>query len=81
MFGWTYVDAAGDEMGKSRHFPDAESAEEWMRACWADLVGCGSRRWSCTTTPAAYGCIGWGSAPSGQSECRIGRREGREPGI
>jgi hypothetical protein len=41
MFWWSYLDASGDEMGRSGRFPDAESAEEWMRTCWADLVGCG----------------------------------------
>ncbi len=37
MFTWTYLDAAGQEIGSSRRFPDAESAEEWIGSCWSDL--------------------------------------------
>jgi hypothetical protein len=38
MFGWTYLDATGAELGASRTFPDAESAEAWMGDCWRDLL-------------------------------------------
>lgn len=38
MFSWAYFDAAGEEIGRSHRFPDAESAEEWMGACWSDLA-------------------------------------------
>jgi hypothetical protein len=41
MFSWSYLDAAGEEIGGSHRFPDAESAEEWMGACWSDLAGNG----------------------------------------
>jgi hypothetical protein len=38
MFGWTYLDGSGEEMGASQRFDDAEAAEEWMGACWQDLL-------------------------------------------
>jgi hypothetical protein len=38
MFGWSYLDDAGEELGSSQRFPDAESAEEWMSDAWRDLV-------------------------------------------
>lgn len=38
MFGWTYLDATGVELGTSKAFADAESAEEWMSAAWKDLL-------------------------------------------
>ncbi len=38
MFGWTYLDSMGQELGTSQRFPDAEAAEEWMGACWQDLL-------------------------------------------
>jgi hypothetical protein len=38
MFGWTYLDATGAELGTSHTFPDAEAAEEWMSDCWRDLL-------------------------------------------
>lgn len=37
MFGWTYFDGSGDEVGRSMHFVDEESAEEWIGVCWQDL--------------------------------------------
>lgn len=37
MFAWTYLDGTGQELGTSQHFPDAESAEDWMGTCWQDL--------------------------------------------
>lgn len=37
MFAWTYLDGTGQTVGESRHFPDAEAAEEWIGSCWSDL--------------------------------------------
>jgi hypothetical protein len=37
MFGWTYLDQAGQEMGRSPHFPDTEAAEDWIGTSWRDL--------------------------------------------
>lgn len=37
MFGWAYIDGSGEEVGTSRRFSDAESAEDWMGTCWQDL--------------------------------------------
>lgn len=41
MFGWTYHDAAGEELGVSERFADEEAAEAWMGSCWQDLLGNG----------------------------------------
>jgi hypothetical protein len=38
MFGWTYVDASGEELGRSPNFPDAEAAEDWIGSSWQDLA-------------------------------------------
>lgn len=38
MFGWTYLDGTGAELGASEMFPDAERAEAWLSECWKDLV-------------------------------------------
>ena len=38
MFEWTYLDGAGDEVGRSRAFERAEQAEEWIGASWPDLL-------------------------------------------
>ncbi len=37
MFAWTYLDQAGQEVGRSAHFPDAEAAEDWIGVSWKDL--------------------------------------------
>ncbi len=37
-YGFTYLDAAGDEVGRSPRFPDSESAEEWIGISWPDLL-------------------------------------------
>jgi hypothetical protein len=37
MFEWTYLDAAGQELGHSQPFPDTDSAEEWLSMAWRDL--------------------------------------------
>jgi hypothetical protein len=38
MFGWTYLDGAGEELGRSQTFADADSAEEWLGSSWKDLL-------------------------------------------
>lgn len=37
MFAWTYLDQAGQEVGRSPRFPDAEAAEVWIGTSWQDL--------------------------------------------
>ncbi|MGH2636437.1 MAG: hypothetical protein ACRDHU_09890 [Actinomycetota bacterium] len=37
MFSWTYLDQSGQEVGHSPHFPDPESAEDWIGTSWRDL--------------------------------------------
>lgn len=37
MFTWSYLDQAGEELGRSPRFPDAESAESWIGISWRDL--------------------------------------------
>ncbi|HEY7659267.1 MAG TPA: hypothetical protein VIC58_01555 [Actinomycetota bacterium] len=37
MFGWTYLDGTGDEVGRSHGFPDADAAEDWIGSSWQDL--------------------------------------------
>lgn len=37
MFGWSLLDASGEELGRSPHFPDPQAAEEWIGDCWRDL--------------------------------------------
>lgn len=34
---WTYLDQAGQEVGRSPQFPDAESAEDYIGSSWRDL--------------------------------------------
>ena len=38
MFGWTYLDQAGQELGRSPTFGDAEAAEDWIGSSWRDLL-------------------------------------------
>lgn len=38
MFGWTYLDQSGEEIGRSPRFGDAEAAEDWIGASWPDLL-------------------------------------------
>jgi len=38
MFGWTYLDGAGEVMGRSSRFSDAAAAEVWIGVSWQDLV-------------------------------------------
>ncbi|HZD17228.1 MAG TPA: hypothetical protein VE669_03700 [Actinomycetota bacterium] len=37
MFGWTYLDQDGQQIGRSPRFPDTESAESWLGLSWTDL--------------------------------------------
>ena len=38
MFGWTYLDQTGEELGRSPRFTDAQAAEDWIGSSWADLL-------------------------------------------
>jgi hypothetical protein len=38
VFAWTYLDQAGEEVGRSPRFPDAEAAEDWIGTSWRDLL-------------------------------------------
>lgn len=37
-FAWTYLDDAGEEVGRSGSFPGRDAAEEWMGESWEDLL-------------------------------------------
>ena len=37
-FHWSYIDDRGEEVGHSTAFEDREEAEEWLGACWSDLL-------------------------------------------
>ncbi len=41
MFDWMYLDASGNELGRSQRFDDADAAEEWMGRSWQDLAEIG----------------------------------------
>jgi hypothetical protein len=38
MFGWTYLDENGQDVGDSHHFDDRETAEEWIGQSWESLA-------------------------------------------
>jgi hypothetical protein len=38
MFGWSFEDAGGEELGRSPEFADPEAAEEWIGSSWQDLL-------------------------------------------
>src|SRR6185436_14119578 len=38
MFGWTYLDGTGEEVGRSPSFGDPEAAEDWIGVSWRDLA-------------------------------------------
>lgn len=38
MFGWTYLDQTGQEVGASPRFDDEEAAEDWIGSSWPDLL-------------------------------------------
>lgn len=41
MFHWMYLDANGNELGRSEPFDDSDSAEEWMGRAWQGLADIG----------------------------------------
>ncbi len=41
MFTWRYLDASGEETGRSEGFPDRDEAESWMGREWESLVAAG----------------------------------------
>lgn len=41
MFAWTYLDRAGEEVGRSPSFDEAEQAEEWIGSSWPELLAHG----------------------------------------
>jgi hypothetical protein len=38
MFAWTYLDRAGEEVGRSPAFDEAAQAEEWIGSSWPELL-------------------------------------------
>lgn len=38
MFAWTYLDRAGDEIGRSQGFDQAAEAEDWIGSSWPELL-------------------------------------------
>jgi hypothetical protein len=38
VFGWTYVDGNGEEVGRSHRFEECDAAEDWMGESWRDLL-------------------------------------------
>lgn len=41
MFDWAFIDANGEEIGRSQRFADVEAAEDWIGGSWQDLAECG----------------------------------------
>ncbi len=41
VFDWAYLDAEGNELGRSSRFEDPDAAEEWISVSWMDLVANG----------------------------------------
>lgn len=41
MFDWMFLDASGNELGRSQGFDDADAAEEWIGRTWMDLAEIG----------------------------------------
>lgn len=41
MFGWTFFDGDGQELGASHGFADADAAEAWIGTSWRDLLESG----------------------------------------
>ena len=41
VFGWTYLDTDGNELGRSARFEDPEAAEAWISISWQDLAANG----------------------------------------
>ena len=38
MLTWRYLDADGEETGRSAEFADRDEAESWMGQAWSDLL-------------------------------------------
>jgi hypothetical protein len=38
VFAWSLLGGDGEELGRSPTFADPEAAEDWIGACWRDLV-------------------------------------------
>jgi hypothetical protein len=38
VFDWAYLDADGNELGRSSRFEDPEAAEDWISISWQDLA-------------------------------------------
>ena len=38
MFAWTYLDRAGEEIGRSPGFDRADQAEDWIGSSWPELL-------------------------------------------
>ncbi|MBA3689804.1 MAG: hypothetical protein H0W82_00125 [Actinobacteria bacterium] len=41
VFDWAYLDAEGNELGRSSPFEDCEAAEDWISISWPDLAANG----------------------------------------
>jgi hypothetical protein len=41
MYVWTYLDGAGEEIGRSPRFPAADEAEDWIASSWPELLESG----------------------------------------
>lgn len=38
MYVWTYLDGAGEEIGRSHRFAAADEAEDWIGSSWPELL-------------------------------------------
>jgi hypothetical protein len=38
MYIWTYLDGAGEEIGRSPRFAVADEAEDWIGSSWPELL-------------------------------------------
>jgi hypothetical protein len=38
MYVWTYLDGAGEEIGRSPRFGAADEAEDWIGSSWPELL-------------------------------------------
>jgi len=38
MVAWTYLDASGEEIGRSPRFADSDEAEDWIGSSWPELI-------------------------------------------
>ena len=38
MYVWTYLDGAGEEIGRSPRFAAADEAEDWIGSSWPELL-------------------------------------------